>query len=72
MRHARSRPRSQAAKTLDGAVQAALQRSRTVLKGRGPGSGGGHGTHMWLRLALVSADKSAAALFDDLTQVRLL
>jgi hypothetical protein len=42
-----------------------------VLKGRGPGAGGGAGAHLWLRLALVSSDKSAAMLFDDLTQVGL-
>jgi len=51
-------------------VQAALQQSRAVLKGRGPGAGGGGGTHLWLRMALISRDKSAAMLFDDLTQVR--
>jgi hypothetical protein len=63
-------PPSQATRTLDGAVQAALQQSRAVLKGRGPGGGGG-GSHLWLRMALISSDKSAAMLFDDLTQVWL-
>ncbi|KAI8466517.1 MAG: hypothetical protein J3K34DRAFT_524450 [Monoraphidium minutum] len=58
----------QAAKSLDGATQAVLQRSRALLKGRGPGGGGGTGTHLWLRVALVSSDKSASVLFDDLTQ----
>ncbi|KIZ00957.1 Serine/threonine-protein kinase ppk16 [Monoraphidium neglectum] len=58
----------QAAQSLDAAAHSALQRSRAVLKGRGPGAGGGAGAHLWLRLALVSSDKSAAMLFDDLTQ----
>ena len=26
--------------------------------------------HLWMRLALISADKTAAALYDDLGQVR--
>jgi len=57
----------QSARSLDAAAQAALQQGRAVLKGRGPGGGGG-GSHLWLRLALISRDKSAAMLFDDLTQ----
>jgi hypothetical protein len=46
-------------------VQAALLGSRaalTRLKGMAAA-----GSHTWLRLALISGDKSAAALFDDLS-----
>jgi hypothetical protein len=47
---------------------AALQQTRAVLRHRGPGAGGG-ASHLWLRLGLISHDRTAASLFDDLTQV---
>jgi hypothetical protein len=63
-----------AASSLDGMMQAALLGSRgalTRLKGIGSTSGAAQCcAHTWLRLALISGDKSAAALFDDLSQVR--
>jgi hypothetical protein len=68
-----ARKTHQTSRSLDEAMQSALHQSRAVLKGRGPGGGGGNGSgsHLWLRLALISQDKSAATLFDDLTQVGL-
>ncbi|WIA38873.1 hypothetical protein OEZ86_002148 [Tetradesmus obliquus] len=61
-----------AASSLDGMMQAALLGSRgalTRLKGMGAAGGSAAcGAHTWLRLALISGDKSAAALFDDLSQ----
>jgi hypothetical protein len=63
-----------AASSLDAMMQAALLGSRgalTRLKGIGSTAGAAQcGAHTWLRLALISSDKSAAALFDDLSQVR--
>jgi hypothetical protein len=63
-----------AASSLDGMMQVALLGSRgalTRLKGMGGSTGSAAcGAHTWLRLALISGDKSAAALFDDLSQVR--
>lgn len=61
-----------AASNLDNIMQAALLGSRaalTRLKGLTTVVSGAGG-HTWLRLALISGDKSAAALFDDLSQVR--
>ncbi|KAF8059113.1 STY13 [Scenedesmus sp. PABB004] len=59
-----------AAGSVDAIMSAALSGSRaalTRLAGLGGAPGGG-GSHTWLRLALISGDKSAAALFDDLGQ----
>lgn len=60
-----------AAGSLDGIMQAALLGSRNALtRMKGLGSANSTtGSHTWLRLALISGDKSAAALFDDLSQV---
>ncbi|KAF6253683.1 hypothetical protein COO60DRAFT_397163 [Scenedesmus sp. NREL 46B-D3] len=62
-----------AASSLDAMMQAALLGSRAALTclqrtGGAPAGGGACGAHTWLRLALISGDKSAAALYDDLGQ----
>ena len=63
-------PRAQASRALDQAVQAALLRIRSVVERCGAGRNGSAINHLWLRLALVSSDRTAAVLFDDLNQVR--
>jgi len=48
--------------------QSALVGAKAALTRLKGSSGGAAGSHTWLRLALVSGDKSAAALYDDPTQ----
>eukprot|EP00775_Hariotina_reticulata_P001838 gene1838-2170_t len=56
------------ATTLDGIMQSALVGAKAALTRLKGSSGGAAGSHTWLRLALISGDKSAAALYDDPTQ----
>jgi hypothetical protein len=58
----------QGSANLENMVAAALSGSLASLT-RARGASGLSG-HLWMRLALISADKTAAALYDDLGQVR--
>jgi hypothetical protein len=61
-----------AATSLDGMMSSALSgtlSALTRLKGLSSSAAGPGSARTWLRLALISGDKSAAALFDDLGQV---